>query len=325
MMGLMSGFRWGEEVLDKDLDDVRAFLANEARRAETFVGKDIARVMSREGKLLRPALVLLSARLGTPGNVDLVAIAASIEMIHLATLIHDDVIDGALSRRGIPALHVDAGAAKAVLAGDWLLARALSLAGTCYSPDLFSFLSDRIEELCRAEILQDASSGNLVMAREEYLHRIDGKTAALIRLACRAGAGCSGADDSVLETLDSWALAVGRAFQMDDDALDYLGRPGKMGKGISVDLRAGLATLPLIVACESGNPGILRLTRRNSVPGRIRRYRIRKAVIALGAVEATRMEAGAEYAAARKHASDLPGSGLQNFNLILNRLEGRNR
>lgn len=323
MMGLMSGFRWGDEVLDKDLDDVRAFLGDEAKRAEAFVGKDIARVISREGKLLRPALVLLSARLGSSEAGDMVAVAASIEMIHLATLIHDDVIDGALSRRGIPALHVDAGAAKAVLAGDWLLARALSIAGNYYSSGLFTFLSDRIEELCRAEILQDASAGNLVVSREDYLHRIDGKTAALLRLACRAGAGCAGADDTVMETLDSWALSVGRGFQMDDDALDYQGRPVKMGKSISVDLRAGLATLPLIIACESGNPGILRLTRGNSVPGVIRRNRIRKAVIALGAVKAARKEAQAEYAAARKYASDLPGSGLASFTSILDRLEGR--
>lgn len=325
MMGLMSGFRWGDEVLDKNLDDVRAFLADEAKRAETFVGKDIARVLSREGKLLRPALVLISARLGSPEIADLVAVAASIEMIHLATLIHDDVIDGALSRRGLPALHVDTGAAKAVLAGDWLLARALSIAGSYYSPELYTFLTDRIEELCRAEILQDASSGNLVVSREDYLHRIDGKTAALLRLSCRAGAGCAGADASVMETLDSWALSVGRAFQMDDDSLDYQGRPGKMGKGISVDLRAGLATLPLIIACESGHPDILRLTRKKSVPGRIRRYRIRKAVIALGAVEAARKEARAEYAEARKIASNLPGSGLENLNSILDRLEGRAR
>ena len=108
MMCLMSGFLWGDEVLDHELNAVRAFLSEEARKAEDFVGRDIARMISREGKLLRPALVLLSARLGDTDNINLVPIAASVEMIHLATLIHDDIIDGAISRRGAPALHVHA-------------------------------------------------------------------------------------------------------------------------------------------------------------------------------------------------------------------------
>jgi geranylgeranyl pyrophosphate synthase len=325
MMCHMSGFLWGDEVLDRELNAVRAFLAEEARKAEDFVGRDIARMISREGKLLRPALVLLSARLGDTEDIDLVPIAASVEMIHLATLIHDDIIDGAISRRGAPALHIHAGGAKAVLAGDWLLARALSIAGSHHSPDLFSFLTARIEELCRAEILQDASCGDLAVAREDYMHRIDGKTAALLRLACRAGADSTGADTKVLDSVDNWALSVGRAFQMDDDALDYEGRPGHMGKGISVDLRAGLATLPLIIACESGDPAILKLIRKCSVPGPIRRYRIRKTVIALGSVEAARNEARAAYASARKLAALLPGSGPEGFGAILDRLEGRAR
>jgi len=321
MMLFVSVFSWGNEALDRQLREVRNFLGGEAQRAQNYVSFEISRALESGGKLLRPALVLLSGRLGNKSVADIVELAAAMEMIHLATLIHDDVIDDAPSRRGEPALHARIGGARAVLAGDWLLARALSIAGRHHDSELFLFLSERIEELCKAEIHQDASSGSLVVSRKEYLQRVDGKTAALLRLSCRAGAGAAGADSQILDTLDNWALIVGRAFQMDDDALDY--RDGQEHRGLSVDLRAGLSTLPLIIAWESGDGRIRKLT-RNGMPASTRRRRqIRKRVIELGAVELAREEATALYQKAREKILLLPSTGSQDFDTILNRLMSR--
>ena len=317
----MPEFSWGNEALDKQLNKVRDFLENEAQRAQEYVGFEISRALESKGKLLRPALVLASSRLGNNPVTDVVGLAAAMEMIHLATLIHDDVIDGAPSRREKPALHVKIGGAGAVLAGDWLLARALSIAGKHYDAKLFLFFNERIEELCKAEIHQDASSGRLVISRKEYLRRVDGKAAALLRLSCRAGASAAGADLRILDTLDNWALIVGRAFQMDDDALDYRG----VGHwGISVDLRAGLSTLPLIIAWESGDSKIRKLTKNGMPTSSRKRRQIRKKVIELGAVELARKEAAALYQKAREQALLLPSTAQKDFDTILNRLMNRN-
>jgi len=318
----MPEFSWGSATLDKQLNKVRDFLGNEARRAQEYVGFEISRALESKGKLLRPALVLTSSKLGTSPVTDVVGLAAAMEMIHLATLIHDDVIDGALSRHGRPALHIKIGGARAILAGDWLLARALSIAGKHYDAELFLFLNERIEELCRAEILQDASSGRLVISRREYWRRVDGKTAALLRLSCRAGASAADVDLRIFDALDNWALTVGRAFQMDDDALDYREQQGHWG--ISADLRAGLSTLPLIIAWESDDSKIRKLT-KNGMPTSLRKRRqIRKRVIELGAVELARKEAAALYQKAREQALLLPSTAQKDFDTILNRLISRN-
>jgi len=322
MMAFMSGFSWGNEALDRQLGIVRDFLDVEAQRAQDYVSFEISRVLESKGKLLRPALVLLSCRLGNKSVMDAIELAVAMEMIHLATLIHDDVIDGALSRRGGPTLHVKVGESRAVLAGDWLLARALSIAGRRHDSELFLFLNERIEELCRAEIRQDASSGRLVVSRKEYLNRVDGKAAALLRLSCRAGASVADADIQILNALDDWALIVGRAFQIDDDALDYYEQQDHWG--ISADLRVGLSTLPLIIAWESGDSKIRRLT-RNGMPTSPRKCRqIRRRVIELGAVELARKEAAALYQKAREQALLLPSTGPEDFGNIIYRLMNRN-
>jgi len=321
----MSVFRWGDAALDTELKTVQEFLAGEVRRAEGFIREDIRQALCCEGKLLRPALVILAGRLGIKKNTNLISLAAAVEMIHLASLIHDDIIDGAVFRRGAPALHVSIGAVRAVLSGDWLLARALSIVGDYYTRPLFVFLTARIEELCRSEILQDASGGKLRVSRAEYFRRIDGKTVALLRLACRSGAEINGADQDTLKKLDMWALSVGRAFQMDDDALDYLGQSEKLGKGISVDLRSGLATMPLIIACETNDRVIARLTEPLSAPRWFRRWRIRRRVAFLGAAEAARKEAQAMYNQALAHAAKLPESGAKNFTMLTKKLKERGR
>jgi len=321
----MSVFGWGDAALDTELAKVQEYLAGEVLRAEGFIREDIRHALCCEGKLLRPALVILAGRLGNKRGMNLIPLATAVEMIHLATLIHDDIIDGALSRRGAPALHVNTGTARAVLSGDWLLARALSIVGDYYSRPLFSFLTARIEELCRSEILQDASGGKLRVSRAEYFRRIDGKTVALLRLACRSGSESKGAKQDTLEELDMWALSVGRAFQMDDDALDYLGQSEKLGKGVSVDLRGGLATMPLIIACETNDRLMTRLTAAHRAPRCLRRWRIRRRVARLGAAEGARKEAQAMYGQALAHAAKLPGSGAKDFTMLTKKLEERGR
>jgi octaprenyl-diphosphate synthase len=175
------------------------------------------------------------------------------------------------------------------------------------------------------EIQQDASGGNLRVPRDEYFKRVAGKTSALLRVACRTGGEMAGADTDTLEKLDSLALTIGLAFQMDDDALDYMGSPGSLGKGVSVDLRSGLTTLPLIIARETGDALMLRLTRPDAMPGGLRRRRIGRRVAFLGAAESARQEAADMYSRAKDIASGLPGSGPADFGSIIEKLEGRAR
>ena len=302
-------------------------MSAEARKAEGFIGADLSRALAREGKLLRPLLVLLSARLGPDSKQDMTTLAASVEMIHLASLIHDDVIDDASKRRGVAALHVRIGRTRAILAGDWLLARALSLAAPYHSGPLISFFCDRIEELCRSEIVQDAQAGRLRTDMQSYLTRIDGKTGSLFRLACRAGGEASGADAELLGILDDWARALGRGFQMDDDVLDYTGRGGDWGKTPMADLRSGLATLPLILAREHED---VRLNRLLKSSGRRpldlrRRKRIRSEVIRLGGVTAAGEAAQEAYAEVRRLTSLLPEHARPDFLTVVDRLERRGR
>ncbi|MCG8453257.1 MAG: polyprenyl synthetase family protein [Spirochaetales bacterium] len=262
----MRPFSWDSASLDAKLSQTRAFLEDEAARAEPFVGKPISQSLARHGKMIRGALVFATALGDGDSREDPLPFAAALEMLHMASLIHDDVIDGATMRRGQRALHHQVGIPQAILAGDWLLSRALRLAGEQYSPDLFQFMTQCIEELCQSEIVQDQERGRGTWDRRAYFQRIDGKTAALFRLACRAGAHLSSQTSLDLEQLDRFALSLGRVFQMSDDLLDYW-TGVQDGKRCGVDLRSGVVSFPLLVALEHWpqifEPLVARLTAQN--------------------------------------------------------------
>lgn len=195
------------------------------------------------GKRLRPMLTLLSARFADASDPRVVPCAAAIELTHLASLYHDDVIDETHLRRGVETANERYGNSVAVLTGDYLFARASSLAA-----DLGSYVSRRLADtiavLCEGQIMETSSAAGATSA--EYFEIIRRKTAALIATACHLGAWLAGADARTVEALTGYGEALGMAFQLADDVLDIAGDAGESGKIPGTDLREGVHTLPVL-------------------------------------------------------------------------------
>jgi heptaprenyl diphosphate synthase len=205
------------------------------------------------GKRLRPALYLLCAgnRPGAPHKV--LPIAVAIELIHMATLVHDDVIDNAATRRGVPSANARWGNNAAVLGGDYLFAKAFSLLATLSGHEVLKILTDAICAMCEGEITQIRDSFNPWVVEEGYLQRIAQKTAQLIGASCQLGAMTAGLAAEEAVSLYQFGFGIGMAFQITDDILDVTASAEQLGKPTGNDLRQGVLTLPVIRALAVGN------------------------------------------------------------------------
>jgi len=206
------------------------------------------------GKRLRPILVLLSGKLFGPATPTLVRMAAVVEMIHTATLVHDDVIDLAKTRRGRPSINVVWGNHTSVLAGDWLYMQAFQVALRERSFPMLDLLIELTQRMVEGELLQLDCIGKIGVTEVDYMELIDRKTASLFGACARLGAVSSGAADAAKESLGEYAWNLGIAFQLIDDVLDFTSREKILGKPVGNDLREGKVTLPLIYALESAEP-----------------------------------------------------------------------
>jgi len=206
--------------------------------------------LANQGKQLRPALVALSAEATGGINDALVTVAAVIEMVHLATLVHDDVMDEARIRRRRPTLAVKCGNAVSVLAGDCLFAHALELAASFPTPDVCRAVASATKTVCTGEILQTLSERRSRLGREEYFRILRMKTGELFALSCQLGGRLSGATELEQQALRSYGMALGTAYQVYDDCLDLFGQERDAGKSLGTDLIGGKVTLPIIVARE---------------------------------------------------------------------------
>ena len=198
------------------------------------------------GKRLRPLLAIHAARMCGHRDGFEVLFSTIFEYLHAATLLHDDVVDGAEVRRGKAAAHTRWGAPKVVLTGDFLLARALDIAARTESPRVISVIANITREMSQGEIDQMAQKGRLDLSEREYMEIIRRKTAVLIQGACRTGAIVAGASEATENALDEFGYHLGMAFQMADDLLDYTATVAELGKNPGADLREGKLTLPLI-------------------------------------------------------------------------------
>ncbi len=200
------------------------------------------------GKRLRPALVLLCAHLGEY-NFDRAAPAAiAVELTHAATLVHDDVIDRSPTRRGQPTAAVTAGPAAAILIGDHYFARAYLESSRTGLAEVVGELAAAVMRICGAELEQQASLRNYHPSVESYMARIEGKTAALLAACCRIGGLLGGLESPDREALGRYGTALGLAFQIADDVLDYTAEQAEVGKPVGHDLLEGSATLPLMLS-----------------------------------------------------------------------------
>ncbi|RME06143.1 MAG: polyprenyl synthetase family protein [Anaerolineae bacterium] len=212
----------------------------------------LAHLISSGGKRVRPAVALLTGIMLGADQQRLVTLAASIEMLHTATLVHDDLIDGALLRRGIPTVNATWSPAATVLTGDYIFARAAELAAQTDSVPVMRTFAETLAVIVNGEITQLFTSRGL-SSRENYFQRIYAKTASMFVLAAKSAALISPVDDGVVETMRDYGYQIGMAFQIVDDILDFVGDQASVGKPVASDLRQGLVTLPAICYHEA-NP-----------------------------------------------------------------------
>ena len=206
----------------------------------------LSSVLGGPAKRLRPAITLLvGAGYGVETD-DLVHLAAGTEALHSATLVHDDIVDAAASRRGRPAIHVAWSDAIAVLAGDYLFATAAELIARLDRPIIVRQFSQTIHLMCRSEFVEPVFDGNADGVRAQYLEKIGNKTASLVALSCDAAAVVVEATPNEASALHDFGWSLGMAFQITDDILDVVGVADVTGKPVGGDLQAGLLTLPVI-------------------------------------------------------------------------------
>ena len=230
---------------------------------------DLARhLVDSGGKRLRPLLTLAAARLGGYKGAAHVNLAAAVEFIHTATLLHDDVVDASALRRGNAAANVVWGNKPSVLVGDFLFSRAFQLMIEAGSMPVLEVLADASAIIAEGEVMQLKSANNLGVAESDYLRVVDAKTAALFSAAAEAGAMLAERGDDFVDALRTYGRNLGIAFQLVDDALDYSGRDAVMGKSVGDDFREAKVTLPVILAFAGADEEQRRFWRRTMEAGK---------------------------------------------------------
>ncbi|MFZ7125786.1 MAG: polyprenyl synthetase family protein [Desulfobacterales bacterium] len=241
-------------ILHRVKDDL-AVIESELHRQLTpyldLVSEVAGHLLFSGGKRLRPLLHVLSARLCNYEGTYGVTFSVSLEYLHAATLLHDDLIDEASLRRGKPVAHAVYGNAVTVLTGDFLLARALSLAAGTGNIDVIKVVSGITEDMSQGEIHQLSRKGDISLTEEEYNEVIRRKTAVLFRACCQTGALMAGVDTERCRALAAYGLHLGLGFQMADDLIDYVSDTATLGKAVGADLREGKLTLPIIAALRN--------------------------------------------------------------------------
>lgn len=236
-----------------DLQAVESALHENLNPFLDIVSKVAEHILFSGGKRLRPLLMILCARLcGYSGRYDK-TLSTVFEYLHAATLLHDDIVDGADLRRGKPVAHAIWGSAAAVLVGDFLLARCLTIAAETENPDVVRVIAEITENMSQGEIHQLVKKRDLNLSESEYLEVIRRKTAVLIQGACRIGALIADAPAHRCQALADYGLSIGIAFQMADDLLDYVADVKNLGKNVGADLREGKLTLPVIFALKQAD------------------------------------------------------------------------
>jgi octaprenyl-diphosphate synthase len=236
-----------------DLALVEQELSQQSSSAFEPVAEITNYLLGGGGKRLRPALLLLSAGYANYRGPGAIRLAAVVELIHSATLIHDDVIDGADTRRGRPSANSRWGNHRSVLAGDWLYMQSFQMALRERNFRILDILIELTQNMVEGELIQLTKLGRIDLTEEDALELATHKTACLFSGCARLGAVLGRSDDAAEQALADYGRYAGLAFQLVDDLLDFTASPEQLGKPVLCDLKEGKVTLPLIYALQNGN------------------------------------------------------------------------
>lgn len=293
-----------------DMARVDALIRSELRSDVVLINQIGEHIIGAGGKRLRPLLVVLAARTGEvePGE-RAAALAAIVEFIHTATLLHDDVVDESGLRRGRETANALWGNAASVLVGDFLYSRAFQMMVGLDRMTVMRVLADTTNAIAEGEVLQLLHMGDPDLSEARYFEVIRRKTAILFAAACRLGGLVAGLDEARQDALHRYGMALGIAFQIADDVLDYVGDAGSIGKNLGDDLAEGKTTLPLIIAQRRASAAQVEVLRaairegdRNALPAVI------AAIRETDALDAAIAQAREHAEAARRELATLPPS-----------------
>ncbi len=301
------GRDWFAPILP-DLVRVEAVLEETLQSRRPCVANLVEHLGHFRGKRLRPALLLLTARACgrlVPAHHTL---AAVVEMIHTATLVHDDVLDGAKVRRHVRTVNAGWGNQTSILLGDYLFTHAFHLASSV-DAQACRLIGAATNRVCEGELQQGTERGNLLLSEDEYLDIIDGKTAELTACCCRLGALYSGAGEAVVESLARYGRWLGVSFQIADDVLDLVGEERRTGKSLGTDLDQQKLTLPLIrLLGRTSAEGAGRIRQLLAEPGNHKREQLRPYLADSDAFDYANDRAEDFAARARAELACLPAS-----------------
>jgi octaprenyl-diphosphate synthase len=292
-----------------DLEEVERILARVLKNKHARVAEVVEHVNQYRGKRLRPMLLLLTARACGRVTAAHHVLAAVVEMIHTATLVHDDVLDGARVRRRVATVNAVWGVQTSVLLGDYLFTHAFHLASTLGDARACRLIGAATDRVCEGELCQVLQRGDLELSEAEYFDIIDGKTAELTACCCHLGALYSEANAETVQALTRYGRSVGLAFQIADDLLDLVGEEKTTGKSLGTDLEQQKLTLPLIYLLAQSDKGLTARVRQILCsPDNHKREALRPCLLASGGLEYARRRADELAAGARKELACLPPS-----------------
>ena len=292
-----------------DMDAVNAVIRRKLHSEVSLVNQIAEYIISAGGKRLRPVLVLLVANAYSYKGTAHHELAAVVEFIHTATLLHDDVVDESSLRRGRATANALFGNAASVLVGDFLYSRAFQMMADLANMRVMQILSEATNVIAEGEVLQLLNMHDPDVSQERYLQVIRSKTAKLFEAAAELGALIAGATEPQIAAAGEYGRSLGTAFQLIDDVLDYAGDAAEIGKNVGDDLREGKPTLPLIYLMENGTPEQRQLVRTCIEQGDEQHFdAVLAAVTSSGALDFTRRQAEIAAARAAEAIAGLPES-----------------
>lgn len=300
-------------VIEPELEQVEAVL-REVVLSEVGAARGMSlRLLNAGGKRLRPALVILCAgAAGYHGPVERpVGMGAAVELVHAASLMHDDVVDHSETRRGIPTANAVYGNRVSVLGGDYLLSRALTLVGMHGSMRILKEIASAGTTMAESEVLQAVCEGDVEMWATNYMSIIEGKTAGFMAACCRIGGWLARTKRQQLSLLSECGRQIGIAFQITDDILDVIGDPGETGKSVCSDLIHGKFTMPVLAALQLQDSAVQKRMDAILQPGGLSECDARgiaDVLVECGAVDSARRMAIEHVAAATVCLSALPSN-----------------